>query len=94
MTLADSLAELKHLIDPLVRAKGLEYGVELCDATLRVLADREKLEQILLDLCTNATKFTDPPGSVHVHCDADDINRRRVVQRANRQPSTARRVDR
>jgi hypothetical protein len=33
-----------------------------------VRADREKLEQVLVNMLSNATKFTDAPGSVTVRC--------------------------
>lgn len=68
---AQSVAELEAVMEPLLRAKGLDYRFESCEPGDRVLADPEKLEQVLLNLCTNAMKFTDPPGFVRLHCEGD-----------------------
>jgi signal transduction histidine kinase len=43
-----------------------------CDPALRVQADRDKLQQILLNLLTNAIKFTDPGGEIRVACVRQD----------------------
>ena len=64
------LAELEPLVDPQVKAKGLEFRTE-CDPNLMVRADREKLDQILVNLVGNATKFTDGQGRIDVVCRAE-----------------------
>jgi PAS domain S-box-containing protein len=65
----DAVAEIETLIAPQVRAKGLTLDYESCDLTLVARADRDKVEQILINLLTNAIKFTDPGGRLTVTCD-------------------------
>jgi PAS domain S-box-containing protein len=69
---SEALAEAEALVVPQVRARGLRYVLAGCDPALRVRADREKLQQIMLNLLTNAIKFTEPGGTVHVECAAGD----------------------
>ncbi|HEY0673124.1 MAG TPA: ATP-binding protein [Longimicrobiales bacterium] len=57
---------------PQRRAKGLELDMHPCAPGLKVHADAEKVQQIVLNLLTNAIKFTDPPGHITVNCTADD----------------------
>jgi PAS domain S-box-containing protein len=70
VVVGEALAAAEALIVPQVRARGLTYVLGGCDPALRVRADREKLQQILLNLLTNAIKFTDPGGELRVACDA------------------------
>src|SRR5436305_11645430 len=49
---------------PQIVAKGLRYSYKGGDKTASVLADPEKLQQIVLNLLTNAVKFTDAGGSI------------------------------
>ena len=64
--LADVIAEVGPLIEPLLTAKGLQYEASLPDARVVVMADREKLRQILLNLLSNAVKFTPPGGRIAI----------------------------
>ncbi len=70
--LAEVLAGLEPLIDPQVQARGLRCHMEDADPALRVRADAEKLQQILLNLFSNAIKFTDPGGTVALASEARD----------------------
>jgi PAS domain S-box-containing protein len=68
----EAVAEAELLVAPQLRAKGLGYAWSGVPPGLRVRADREKLQQILLNLLGNAVKFTDPrdggPGRIEVAC--------------------------
>jgi PAS domain S-box-containing protein len=64
--LRELVAELTPLIEPQVVAKGLTCDIRLAESPLAVSVDREKLTQILLNLLTNAVKFTPPGGRVTV----------------------------
>jgi signal transduction histidine kinase len=60
------------LVAPQFNAKGITYYYPQCDPSLRVRADSEKLQQILLNVLSNACKFTDEGGRVTVECDAGE----------------------
>lgn len=53
------------MIEPQARSGGLALSFKI-DDSLSATVDREKAEQILLNLLTNAIKFTAPGGSVTV----------------------------
>jgi PAS domain S-box-containing protein len=69
---AEVVAEAELLVAPQLRAKGLGYAWSGAPPGLHVRADREKLQQILLNLLGNAVKFTHPrdgvPGRIEVAC--------------------------
>lgn len=64
--LADILDRVPAMVHPQAIAKGVELERGHCSLELKVLADRSKVDQILLNLLTNAIKFTDVGGKVSI----------------------------
>ncbi|HXC25310.1 MAG TPA: ATP-binding protein [Gemmatimonadaceae bacterium] len=58
------LSTVHTLVEPQMQAKQLVYACDILDDSAVVCGDREKIEQILLNLLTNASKFTDPGGGI------------------------------
>ncbi|MEO8945304.1 MAG: ATP-binding protein [Gemmatimonadaceae bacterium] len=78
LALHDSLDSAESLVDPQLRLKGVHYLVAAStdDAgaplatPIRVMADGQKVTQILLNLLTNAIKYTAAGGEITVSCRA------------------------
>ena len=66
------------LVEPQMAAKAITPRTVLDQEPL-VRADREKLEQITLNLLTNAAKFTPESGSITVRVRNDPTDHRRVL---------------
>jgi signal transduction histidine kinase len=56
---ASLVQEVAHIAEPLVKAKGLNFSLELASGMSPVVTDQRKLRQILLNLLSNAVKFTE-----------------------------------
>jgi PAS domain S-box-containing protein len=71
--------EAAALVEPLARAKGLEFRVQVPAEPVRVVTDAGKVHQIVLNLLSNAVKFTDE-GEVSLSLAREDG---RAVLRVN-----------
>jgi signal transduction histidine kinase len=67
---ASILANLETVIAPQLAARQQTLAIDDVRPGLRVHADPEKAEQILLNLLANAIKFTAPGGRIHVKTSA------------------------
>ena len=63
--LADLLHELEPMVEPQLRARSITYRVDVGPDDV-VMADREKLMQVLINLISNAVKFTPHGGAVTI----------------------------
>jgi signal transduction histidine kinase len=72
LLVAGALAEVDDYVAPQVRARGVRYARDDCHPGLAVRADAEKLKQVLLNLLTNALKFTPADGEIEVRCAASE----------------------
>jgi signal transduction histidine kinase len=64
--------EVVRTLTPQAAAKSVRLEAVGCPSDLVVWADRVKTEQIVLNLVSNAVKFTGAGGSVAVSCDMPD----------------------
>jgi PAS domain S-box-containing protein len=67
----DLLETIEALTRPQMRMKGIDMVEPTCDPDLDVWGDRDKIQQILLNLVSNSIKFTSPGGRVAVRCESD-----------------------
>jgi signal transduction histidine kinase len=69
VSLDEVRSELEAIIAPQVRAKDQRLEMHQCGADLSVRADRDKVRQVLVNLVSNAVKFTPEGGQITVECE-------------------------
>jgi signal transduction histidine kinase len=69
------LSDIKQLYSQIAAEKGIELAVEDATELPDVLADRDRIVEVIENLISNAVKFTEPGGKVRVYCkrDGDDV---------------------
>ena len=68
----ETLRGAEALVAPQFAKKGVSYTHRSGDASLTVFADREKVQQIVVNLLANAVKFTPAGGSVELDWRVED----------------------
>jgi ammonium transporter len=69
--IADVLQEVTDSLEPLIDRPGVKMVVEAAPGLPQVMTDRDKVKQILLNLVSNAIKYTDE-GSIALRAEATD----------------------
>ena len=59
------------LVAPQILARGLSLDLSGCEKGVLVQVDRDKTQQILVNLVANAIKFTPPGGTIAIACITD-----------------------
>ena len=72
LDLRQVLASVAPLIEPMAAARKVRYEYVTPEEGIAVLADRDKLVQVVLNLLTNAVKFTSRGGLVRLVASARD----------------------
>jgi PAS domain S-box-containing protein len=76
---AEAIQETLGLMRPLAGERCIQLIADVdLDATVHVLADRQRFKQVLLNLLTNGVKYTPVAGSVTVSCAANGSDKLRI----------------
>ncbi len=73
--LADSLQAITKLFEAEAQRRGLQLRLEVAGPLPPVDVDAERIEQVIVNLVSNALKFTDTDGSVTIEAKTDESGR-------------------
>jgi signal transduction histidine kinase len=72
VSVASAMTGIEPLVGTEMLRKGLRLDVAECDESLSMMADPGRVRQILLNLVTNAMKFTPSGGSISINAEPRD----------------------
>lgn len=72
LRLAPLVAECLAFVEPLAAQRGVRLGTPKVPASLLVMADHQRLRQVVLNLLSNAIKYNRPSGTVMVLAVAEE----------------------
>ena len=75
------LQEAMDLMAPLAAERRVEMEGEVVTCDVHVMADRQRLKQVVLNLLSNAVKYNRPGGTVTIDCREGDDGRHRIEVR-------------
>jgi signal transduction histidine kinase len=78
LNLSDLIHEVLQLLQPQADERGLIFEAALPAQGVRVMADRERLRQVLVNLISNAIKYNRPNGLITLHTTLIDLRHVRV----------------
>ncbi len=81
VSLNQVVLECRAMIEPQARRRGIRMTFPRFDTSYFVLADRTRVQQILINLLFNAIKYNKPGGTVVVDCVASPPNSVRISVR-------------
>jgi PAS domain S-box-containing protein len=67
--ISDVVEAVTQMIMPQMRTKGLQLDDSACRTSAIALADRSKVDQVVLNLVSNAVKFTPSGGKITMSCE-------------------------
>ena len=74
------LERMEGVIEPQARARSVTYEYQAPATPLFVAGDKDKVEQILINLLGNAVKFTPSGGRITLSADGNDVKVRVIVR--------------
>jgi signal transduction histidine kinase len=72
VAVSELLAGVEPIMAPQIAQKNLCFTIQEHSPALEILADRDKVQQVLVNLLANAVKFTAAGGSIMVSVNGDD----------------------
>jgi two-component system phosphate regulon sensor histidine kinase PhoR len=76
--LNDLVRDVAVLLKPQADERGLAFETALPDRPVWILADRDRVRQVLVNLSSNAVKYNRPNGSVTISIDPQPDHRVRI----------------
>jgi CheY-like chemotaxis protein len=76
---SEAVSQTLEMVRPIAESRGIQLSNDTSlNCKQHVMADRQRLHQVLLNLLSNAIKYNHLNGSVHISCQADTKNTIRI----------------